>query len=351
MTKMHVPYLNCYRSRHGKQQNFFRRGSTRIRLPDTLFSEEFWTAYNAALNGTPRPEIGASRTVPGTFNAAVVAYYRSPEFRNLAASTQGVRRNILERFRAEHGDKRVKLFERRHLIDVISDKATSTPAAAQVLLKVIRGLLQFCVDIDLRQSNPAVGIRNVKVRSDGIYSWSEPDIAKFRAYHALGTRPRLALELALNTTQRRSDLVRMGWQHLRDGRLHVRQQKTGTPLNIPVHPELRVALDNTPTDNLTFLVTRDGSPFTPAGFGNHFREWCNEAGLPKACSVHGLRKAGIRRLAESGCTAHQIMSISGHKSLQEAQGYCTAVDQKQLAEAAMAIVVAARPGTRSDKPR
>ena len=47
---------------------------------------------------------------------------------------------------------------------------------------------------------------------------------------------RLALALLLYTAQRRSDVVRMGRQHVRDGVVQVRQQKTGAMLAIPLHP-------------------------------------------------------------------------------------------------------------------
>jgi integrase len=181
----------------------------------------------------------------------------------------------------------------------------------------------------------------VKLRSEGIYTWTETDIAKFEAAHPIGSRPRLAMALLLYTGQRRSDVVRLGRQHLRDGLLHLRQQKTGAVLAIPVHPALVEILSATPTNNLSFLVTRDGSPFTPAGFGNHFREWCDKAGLPKECSAHGLRKAACRRLAEAGCSALEIMAISGHASLREVQRYCAAADQARMARSAMASVSAA----------
>lgn len=53
------------------------------------------------------------------------------------------------------------------------------------------------------------------------------------------------------------------------------------------------------------------------------------------CSAHGLRKAATRRLAEAGCTAHEIAAITGHASLREIVRYTKAVDQQRLASAAM----------------
>ena len=185
----------------------------------------------------------------------------------------------------------------------------------------------------------------MKQRSGGIYTWSEADIANFEAKHPIGSRARLALALLLYTAQRRSDVIRLGRQHIRDGAIHVSQQKTGASLVIPVHSELALIIDATPSDHLTFLVTRDGWPFSPAGFGNLFRDWCNGAGLPKRCSAHGQHKAACRRLAEAGCSAPEIMSISGHASLREVQRYCAAADQARMARAAMASVTTAFTAT------
>lgn len=107
-----------------------------------------------------------------------------------------------------------------------------------------------------------------------------------------------------------------------------------TPLLIPIIPALAHALEAVPRSNLTFLVTERGAPFTTAGFGNWFRDRCDEAGLPQ-CSAHGLRKLAATRLAEAGCSEREIMAITGHKSLSEVSRYTKAAEQSRLAEQAM----------------
>jgi integrase len=118
--------------------------------------------------------------------------------------------------------------------------------------------------------------------------------------------------------------------------LHVRQQKTGAALALPVHPDLRAVLDAVPADRLTFLQTLRGQPFTAHAFSDWFGKACDAAGLSSACTFHGLRKAACRRLAEAGCTVHEIKAISGHASLHEVERYTRAADQLKLARAAMA---------------
>jgi len=51
-------------------------------------------------------------------------------------------------------------------------------------------------------------------------------------------------------------------------------------------------------------------------------------------SAHGLRKAAARHLAEAGCTAHEIMAITGHKTLAEVQWYAASASGETLADAA-----------------
>ena len=109
--------------------------------------------------------------------------------------------------------------------------------------------------------------------------------------------------------QRRGDIVKLGRQHVQNGILSLRQQKTGAPVDIPILPELQVAIDAMPkSGHLTFLVTDYGKPFTAGGFGHWFRDPCKRAGIPKNFSAHGLRKAGATRLAEHGCNDHEIMA-------------------------------------------
>jgi len=335
MTRIRLEYVHEYLDRHGKLRRYFRRpGFKRIALLGAPGSDEFMTAYQLALAGQPsRVEIGAGRTKPGTVNAAIVGYYSSVAFRSLALSTQKLQRSILEQFRAEHGDKRIALLPREFIVRTLGRRS---PSVARNWLKTLRALLQFAVAEGFRADDPTQGVKPPRIRTDGIHTWTEAEIAQYEARHPIGTKARLALALLLYTAQRRGDVIGMGRQHIRNGMITVRQQKTGTILQIPIHSKLHEALGTTPDKQLTFLTTEFGKPFSFAGFGNWFRDRCNEAGLPKRCSAHGLRKAACRRLAEAGCTAHQIRAISGHVSLREVERYTKAADQAELARQAFA---------------
>jgi integrase len=83
------------------------------------------------------------------------------------------------------------------------------------------------------------------------------------------------------------------------------------------------------------INTDYGRPFTVDGFSQWLRIAITAAGFPLDCQPHGLRKAAGRRLAEAGCSAHEIMAVLGHKTLSEAERYTREADQTRLATEAM----------------
>lgn len=337
-TKSGLPKHCCWNTdRHGKRRVRFRKGGFSTYLTGTPWSEEFMRQCAAALDGVKEQtaNIGAERTKPGSFDVLCVSYYRSPDFRGLRPSTQSARRHILERFRQEHGAKPMRALQRQHITAVIGAKSDK-PEAANHLLKTLRIILSYAVDQGMIASNPAVGIKKYRSQGEGHHSWTESEIAQFEQRHLIGSKARLALALGLYTAQRKGDVLRMGWQHVNGDTIAVRQQKTDTALLIPMHPQLVAVLASVPRGNLTFLMTEHGAPFTSNGFGNWWRDRCNEAGL-RHCSFHGLRKAAATRLANAGCSIDQVKAITGHRSLAEVARYTKAADQKRLARQAIDI--------------
>lgn len=326
-------YCQGFEDRHGKPRWYYRRPGIRIPLPGLPWSPEFMAAYEKAVKGE-KPEIGQSLTVAGSISALVVSFYNTSDFKGLSDSTKATYRGIIERFRAEHGHRMVREMQRDHVQKIVARKA-DTPAAANNMLRMIHLLMRHAVESGMRRDDPTSGVRKVRNKTSGFTTWEEEHIDAFLAYHKPESRAYLAFMLLLYTGQRRSDVVRMGRQHVRKDVLWITQQKTGQEVHIPVLPELKAVLDVLPLDNLSFLVTAQGRPFTPAGFTNWFRDMVREAGLPDGLSPHGLRKATCRRLAEAGCTPHQIMAISGHKSLAEVTRYTVAAGRKDLAAQAM----------------
>jgi integrase len=330
----HLPkYVHGFIDRHGRPRFYFRRaGFKTIPLPALPWSPAFMEGYETAWTGQPLP-VGANRARPGTMRALALSYFASPEFRVLRPSTQRAYRGTIERLCKEHGDNRAANLRREHVVRLMAALAEQ-PGAANALRIGLRVMMKHAIEIGLRADDPTREVRAIRIRSEGHHSWTDDEIAQFERHHPIGSRARLALALLLYTGQRRGDVIRMGAQHIRDGALHVKQEKTGVELIIPVHPTLAAVIAAAPSDHLTFVTTRLGGPFQGSTFSRWFRDQCDRAGL-RHCSAHGLRKAAARRLAEAGCTAHEIGAITGHASLTELVRYTRTADQRRLAEAAM----------------
>jgi integrase len=317
----------------GGYHYFRRHGQTRVRLPGVVGSAEFMAAYQQALAAAPSPIGAEKRSKPGSVSVALAEYYQSQAFRSLTGGTPQQRRSILERFREAHGHLSLPSLPKEFLVALLD---TMAPNPARLWLRALRHFLRWAEQRRLIRQDPTLGIRIRSPRSDGHHTWSESEIAQFEAHHPIGSKARLALALGVFTAQRRSDVIRIGRQHIHDGMLTVRQQKTGTVLTIPMHAELARIINATPIGHLTLLTTRFGRSYRNNNFSDQFRAWCEDTGLPQACVFHGLRKAAARRLAEAGCTAHEIAAMTGHKSLREVEHYTRAADQARLAQAAMA---------------
>lgn len=348
MKRKNPKYTHGFIDHDGKPRFYLRvPGRTKqVALPGLPWSPEFMEARQAALQGDwATPELGASRTRPGTVNAALVSYYQSSAFQDgLAESSQKMRRAILERFREDHGDKRIALLHKKALQTILNKK---TPAAASNWRKALRGFLDHCISLEMITVDPLAGVKLVSIKSNGHHPWEPEECRQFEARWPIGTREQLAFELLLQVGQSRCDVVRMGKQHVRAGKIALRRQKTGVSFEVPVMDALQSAIDAMADDNnLAFLVTGQGRPFTAAGFGNWFRKACNAAGLPARCTSHGLRKAAATYLADRGATTTQLMAWFGWKTASEAERYTRGADRKRNAAAAGELI----SGTGIGKP-
>ena len=134
-------YTHGFIDRNGHARFYFRRHGRRIPLPGLPWSPEFMAAYQEALGGvTAQAELGAKRIKPGSIDALALSYFNSMTFGELAAETKRTRRNILERFAEEHGDKRAAMLQREHIQAMFAKKAGKR-FSARNWLKTIRALM------------------------------------------------------------------------------------------------------------------------------------------------------------------------------------------------------------------
>lgn len=339
--KRSFPGASPYTDRHGVRRFRYRKGAGFSRELGTDYgSEDFTRRYEAALQEYltgKKAGAGTAKTVPGSVNDLVAAWYLSPEWKALADLTKKTYRGVIEPFRVKHGGKPVNRLERRHVMGFLAEKS-ETPSAANNLRKRLAQLLDHAIALEWIKANPARLTKAYKVAGGGFHAWDEAEIARFFEVYEPRSMAHRAVTLMLYTGAARVDAVQLGPMNIKGDRLEYRRKKTirtnGILVSIPLHPDLAAVLAELPNDR-PFLATVYGKGRSPDGLGNLMREWCDKAGLPE-CSAHGLRKACARRLAEAGATAHEIMAVTGHKTLAEVERYTATALREGMADTAFA---------------
>jgi site-specific recombinase XerD len=328
MAILKLKYVNEYVDRTGKLRRYFRRGATRGPLPWEIGSDDFMSAYQRFL-GAPLPK---ETKISGSLGLLITEFYASRAFRNLKPSSKQTYRAALEPLAKIHGHRTAKITHKQ-AAKLIADIGEAKPSMANLTKRVLQAVYKYAVKAGWVDANPIIGIDPFKTGTH--HTWTEGELQTFEKRWPVGTRQRLAYALLLYSTQRVGDVAKMHRADLVAGELHVIQQKTGAELYLPFVEEMEKALRAIPARGLNLFTREDGKPMTRPGLTRFMRDAIAAAGLPAKCVPHGLRKAGMRRLAEAGKTEKQIAAVSGHKSLREVQRYTEAADQRRLARDAM----------------
>jgi site-specific recombinase XerD len=340
--------------RHGNIRIYLRRkGSRKVRLHGTPWTPAFMAEYDIARQiAAPVAQGVLTRpTLPNTWSWLVLSYFdECSDFKRLDPITQIARRHALEATFDEPlrpgSDKRfadVPLARMTaNAVEILRDRKLATPQSANARLKDIRQVFKWAVAKRHVPINPAREVPYLKTVSEGHHTWTEEEITQFEQHHPIGTKARLALALLYCTGQRRSDVIRFGKQHVKNGKLTFTQHKGRNhkphSMKLDILPELQDIIDASPCGDLTFLVNKFGRPYSAVGFSNQMRDWCDQAGLPKHCTAHGLRKAGATIATNKGATTRQLMAMFGWDTIKQAEHYTRKSDQERLAEQGMPLL-------------
>ena len=317
-----------------KGRTYWYHRITKERLPDDESERVARVLHvNATLDGWQKGNI------PGSIGDVVSRYRASPEFKRLAPTT---RKTYMESLglleQAFFADEPITAVTAAWLYEA-RDALSDTPRQADKFLAMMSVLLNFSIARGLRQDNPAQHVKKLRA-GKSFEPWPDAAIERFRA----SANPRMvwAMELALYTGQRRSDVLAMRWNQIENGLIAVEQQKTGERLHIPLHPHLEDVLTGIPRKGMGIVHRADGRPYSGDGFASIFQREKKRLGLG-ALQFHGLRHTAGQRLAEAGCSDREIMAILGHRTAAMVTRYTRGAEQKRLAKAA---IVKLEPRTR-----
>jgi integrase len=338
MPRPRPPYLNREVTRHGRVVWFVRvYPGPRVRIRAPFGTLEFESEYQSALAGKPR-QTTKRTAAPGTLAWLIARYRETTAWTDLSAATRRNRENHFRKVIETAGHEPIRAITQK-VITAGRDRRAATPAQARNFLDAMRGLFKWAQGAGHVTIDPTAGVKNPKrKKGPGFPVWTEADAAAYDRRWPIGTKERVWRDVLFYTGLRRGDAVILGRQHVRDGWITLRTEKSQGEMivSIPVLPILQRTLDAGPTGELAFICGKNGKPLTKESFGNAFKDACRAAGVDK--SAHGCRKIAATRAAENGASVAQLNAIFGWKGTAMASLYTEAAERKRLAAEAMTKV-------------
>lgn len=302
-------------TRHGRVVWFHRAGKgPRTRIRQEYGTEAFWLDFEAAERGEI-PDSRRPAAKPHSL-AWLIDRYTDPAngaaawFR-LSPATRRQRENIFTNIKKTAGGVAFAKITRKVIV-AGRDRRAATPSAAKHFIQAMRGLFKWAVDAELAAADPTEGVTVPRKRGEGFVMWPEEWCTAYETRWPLGTRERIWYELIYCTGLRRGDAVRVGRQHIKNGRGMIRAEKNGETAYFLVTERLQAAIDAGPTGDMTIIVGARGQPLTKESFGNYFRTACRAAGVPG--SAHGIRKTRATIEAEGGASGARLDALFGWKT-------------------------------------
>ena len=303
MAKRELPKY-IYLQRNGLY--FQRRGWPTRKIQNEFGTPEFWAEYADILADKGQ----APRVLTRSFAALIKSYRASPRYRNLKPRTGKDYDKYLDFFQEIMGDRNPAHLQRKDVIR-LRDTNAEKVYFANYSLRVLRVLMEHCVDLGWRETNPARGVSELKTSRSEREPWPSDLLVLFRTECPLGTRERLVMELCIGTGQRIGDVLEMRWSDIRDGAVFVRQSKTSKELWVPILPELQAALAKASRHSVYILTNERGSnKWSYRGASAAVRKVRERIGAT-AYDIHSWRYNAACELLEAGCADDLIAAVTG----------------------------------------
>lgn len=180
----------------------------------------------------------------------------------------------------------------------------------------LKSFFRYCHLHEWIERNPALGLKRINVPASPTQPFTPEE---FEAMMAAATDPKeRAFLLVLRWTGlRMSDAVSLTRDKVKDGKVFLYTQKTGTPVTVPIKPEIVEALDALPKIHPQYLFWSGNGTLETARkrWGDRFQRIVKAAGITHRAHPHMLRDTFAVELLLKGVPLDQVSILLGHSSV------------------------------------
>lgn len=199
------------------------------------------------------------------------------------------------------------------------------PGTALAYFLNFKSVLSGAVDDDVMVKNPANGIKLSRGESYPKYLTME-ELERLVHTPASNKETKNAFIFSCWTGLRYSDIHKLCWMDIRDGRIEFTQQKTNSDNIVPLSSVALDILDKQKVANLSTLVFN-----LPAiqSINHMLKHWAKKAGVNKNISFHVARHTFATLALSCGIDIYIVSKLLGHRNIGTTTIYAKIIDSKR----------------------
>lgn len=311
-----------------------------------------------------------------TVNQLLDSYLDSPTFANKAESTRHIDKGRIERHlrpllgrshadlltadtvkRAQRSIADGKTAVTAKTIERGLARVTGGQGTADKAILLLRAAYSWAVSEGILKDNPAAAVkvsqsgqRDAILEGSADYSRLFDTLARMENEHRLRSAVADAIRFIALTGARRSEVAGMRWQYVDlravtitiPASAHKTGSRTGRPRIITLPAAAQAIIARQPAGKPTDYVFRPAKGAGVISLAKPWRQIRDEARLPAALGLHGLRHSLASHLAMDGASSAELMESLGHKQVSTTMRYIHFAEKSKstLAERAAATALA-----------
>lgn len=234
---------------------------------------------------------------------------------HLSEASYRIAKNAFKLLRHIAGDPQLRAVNKRHLDEMVRYRLGlgHSRATCNIDIRTIKAAFSKAVEWGYLKYNQLSGYRQLPIHEKPLKYLTDSQIEKIRSL--IKDKKWLWLfEFYLNTGARRSEVLNLTWQDIKDDFILFRRTKTKKVRYVPISRRLKEVIEQMSGDPGITRIGKIFRGFDPKYVSKRFSMWFAQAGL-KGYTLHCLRHTFASKLIMAGVDLRTVQELLGHSDI------------------------------------